>query len=221
MIFLWPCAKPRPCASSGMSNASTKSANPFDPFDAKWSSLQPRIQWGIPGSFSWCWPMKASCMPSSSVKMISSIKRNNSAWVTGDFATILCICWRGGSSGSSSSRLHSVVTNRSWLRGSNRTKVSGMYVSAKLHVMNNFKGPNVTSKAWPKCRSFILFPSVSGTTAVLVSKCFSAFIAGLSCYTQAPKQNIPAIHKHQNKTYKQKKHTIDRSHWHCDTFLRT
>ena len=29
MIFLWPCAKPRPCASSGISNASTKSANPF------------------------------------------------------------------------------------------------------------------------------------------------------------------------------------------------
>ena len=47
--------------------------------------------------------------------------------------------------------------------------------------MNNFNRPNVISKACPKWRSFILLPSVRGTTAVVVNRCFNAFMAVPSC----------------------------------------
>ena len=75
-----------------------------------------------------------------------------------------CKRCKGGNSGNSASRSHFVVSSFSKFAGSYKNTVSGMYLSAKLHVIQRMS----------EVTKLHLLPSVSGTTAVVVNKRFNA-----------------------------------------------
>ena len=136
MIFSCPCAKPRPCASSGFNADLGNSAMPICSVLAKSSS------WG--GSLSFvrylCSPRKAP-IQSSSVWTSSSIRRNNSTCSIGCFANARCIACSVGMSGASSSRFTSRLPNGSPAPFI-RVTVIGEYRSAKLVVRKMDSGPS-------------------------------------------------------------------------------